>query len=256
MLTLAAKRAREHSSETSSSKERQEVEKTTVHEKEKKKESVREDPVNENEKVLSWMETAARAGVITMVTRTAEEESGVPQTMTQKTKKKTPKEYRQDGPKVKENTEITAIEKKKFKEMFLTDKSRLDKRQTSLNRPQNFLLIIEDNMHSKDSTKSATGGKFMAYGRGDLKDMFMREGLKYNAADFYMHANTTDFKEEVVRESPEVTKVAPGVVDKVPENGKTAAEKESRPLSKYDLYLEASRREAEAGSSSSDSSFL
>ena len=53
-----------------------------------------------------------------------------------------------------------------------------------------------------------------------------------------------------------MTKVAPGVVDKVPENGKTAAEKESRPLSKYDLYLEASRREAEAGSSSSDSSFL
>ena len=44
------------------------------------------------------------------VTRTAEEESGVPQTMTQKRKKKTPKEYRQNGP--KENPEITAIEKK------------------------------------------------------------------------------------------------------------------------------------------------
>ena len=149
--------------------------------------------------------------------------------------------------------------------MFLTDKSRLDKRQTSFNRPQNFLLIIEDNVHSKDSTKSATGGKLMAYGRGDLKDMFMRGGLKYNASDFYMHANTTDFKEEVVKESPEVIQVAPGVEDKVPENRKKAAEKESRTLSKYDLYLEAgrreakaaaSRREAEAGSSSSDSSFL
>ena len=43
MPTVAAKRAREHSSETSS-KERQEVEKTT--EKEKKIESVH-DPVNE-----------------------------------------------------------------------------------------------------------------------------------------------------------------------------------------------------------------
>ena len=50
--------------------------------------------------------------------------------------------------------------------------------------------------------------------------------MKYNASDFYMHANTTDFKEEVVNESPEVIKVAPGVEDKVPENRKTAAEKE------------------------------
>ena len=240
MPTVAAKRAREDSSE------RQEVEKTTL-----------------KEKRLSLSETAARAGVVTMVR--AEDETGAPQTLTEKRKKKTPKEYRQDGPKIKENPEITAIEKKKFKEMFLTDKSRLDKRQTSFNRPQNFLLIIEDNVHSKDSTKSATGGKLMAYGRGDLKDMFMRGGLKYNASDFYMHANTTDFKEEVVKESPEVMKVAPGVEDKVPENRKKAAEKESRTLSKYDLYLEAgrreakaaaSRREAEAGSSSSDSSFL
>ena len=109
MPTVAAKRAREHSSETSS-KERQEVEKTTV-----------------NEKVLSWSETAARAGVITMVRGTAEDETGAAQTMTQKRKKKTPKEYRQDVPKIKENPEITAIEKKKFKEMFLTVNQDLTK---------------------------------------------------------------------------------------------------------------------------------
>ena len=112
MPTVAAKRAREHSSETSS-KERQEVEKTT--EKEKKIESAH-DPVNE--KVLSWSETAARAGVITMVRGTAEDETGAAQTLTQKRKKKTPKEYRQDGPKIKENSEITAMAKKSLRKCF------------------------------------------------------------------------------------------------------------------------------------------
>ena len=82
MPTVAAKRAREHSSERSR-KERQEVEKTT--EKEKKIESVH-DPVNE--KVLSWSETAARAGVITMVRGTAEDETGAAQTLTQRERKR------------------------------------------------------------------------------------------------------------------------------------------------------------------------
>ena len=82
--------------ETSSSKERHEVEKTIVREKEKKIDSVGEDVVNE--KVLSWMETAARAGVITMVTRTAEEESDVAQTMTQKKKNKNAKRIQAGWP--------------------------------------------------------------------------------------------------------------------------------------------------------------
>ena len=69
-----------------------------------------------NEKVLSWSETAARAGVVTMVR--AEDETGAPQTLTEKRKKKTPKEYRQDGPKIKENPEITAIEKKSLRKCF------------------------------------------------------------------------------------------------------------------------------------------
>ena len=36
-------------------------------------------------------------------------------------------------PKLAKNQEITAADKKKFKEMFLTDKSRLDKRQPTFN---------------------------------------------------------------------------------------------------------------------------
>ena len=196
MLTLAAKRAREHSSETSSSKERQEVEKTTVHEKEKKKESVREDPVNENEKVLSWMETAARAGVITMVTRTAEEESGVPQTMTQKTKKKTPKEYRTEAPKRKaDGAALTNSEKKMFKEAFNTDKARLAKRQVKFNRAANFLILVEDNIHEG---AALTAGKIMAFGMGPLKERFLSEGVRFDPRDFYMHANTHDFTREIL----------------------------------------------------------
>ena len=58
---------------------------------------------------------------------TAEDETDAAQTLTEKREKKTPKEYRQDGLKIKENPEITAIEKKKFKEMFLTVNQDLTK---------------------------------------------------------------------------------------------------------------------------------
>ena len=86
-----------------------------------------------NEKVLSWTETAARAGVLTMVTN--QEESNVVEPMQdQEKKRKTPKEYRPAPPKIAKNREITAADKKKFKEMFLTDKSRLENRQPIFNR--------------------------------------------------------------------------------------------------------------------------
>ena len=83
-----------------------------------------------NEKVLSWTETAARAGVLTMVTN--QEEPNVVKPM-QNQEKKT-----ENSERIKtcfaKNREITAADKKKFKEMFLTDKSRLDKRQPTFNR--------------------------------------------------------------------------------------------------------------------------
>ena len=82
--------------------------------------------------------------------------------------------------------------------MFLTDKSRLDKRQPTFNREKNFIIIMEDNIHSKHSSKSATGGKLMVFGRGDLMEKFFSEGIKYNVEDYFMHANTADFEEQVV----------------------------------------------------------
>ena len=82
--------------------------------------------------------------------------------------------------------------------MFLTDKYRLENRQPIFNREKNFIIIMEDNIHSKHSSKSATGGKLMVFGRGDLMEKFFSEGIKYNVEDYFMHANTADFEEQVV----------------------------------------------------------
>lgn len=88
---------------------------------------------NANERVLSWRETAARAGVVTMVTNQEEESNVVEPTQPHGKKRKTPKQYRLAPPKLAKNQEITAADKKKFKEMFLTDKSRFHKRQPTFN---------------------------------------------------------------------------------------------------------------------------
>ena len=199
--------------------------------------------------VLSWMETAARAGVLTSVTRTNEEESTFTDAMPLPKKKKTAKEYRLASPKLKENLKITPSDKKMFKESFNTDKSRLEKRQTKYNRPPNFLLIVEDNIHSKDSGKSETGGKLMVYSRGNLKAQFLGEGIKYNEKDFYIHANTTDFTREIVKEIVGEDGIEGGEEEPKEKDN----QKMSRPPTKYDLYLEASRREREEATFSSDS---
>ena len=208
-------------------------------------------------KVLSWMETAARAGVLTSVTRINEEESNCT-AMPLLKKKKTAKQYRLTSPKVKENLKITPSDKKMFKESFNTDKSRLEKRQSKYNLPPNCLLIVEDNIHSKDSGKSETGGKLMVYSRGNLKAQFLGEGIKYNEKDFYIHANTTDFTREIVKEiiGDEVESSREDVVEGREEEPKEKDnQKMSRPPTKYDLYLEASRKEREKATSSLDNSF-
>ena len=88
---------------------------------------------NANERVLSWRETAACAGVVTMVTNQEEKSNVVEPMQPHGKKRKTPKQYRLAPPKLAKNREITAADKKKFKEMFLTDKSRFHKRQPTFN---------------------------------------------------------------------------------------------------------------------------
>ena len=56
---------------------------------------------NANARVLSWRETAARAGVVTMVTSQEDESNFVELTQSHGKKRKTPKEYRFAPPKIR-----------------------------------------------------------------------------------------------------------------------------------------------------------
>ena len=79
----------------------------------------------------TWQETAAAAGVVTMVREDVREEE-TPLSLAEKSlKKKTPLQYRKAEPKLKDGAKpLTMAEKKLFKEAFITDKARLFKRQT------------------------------------------------------------------------------------------------------------------------------
>ena len=121
---------------------------------------------------------------------------------TQNKKNKTPKEYRKAEAKKVIGTKVKEEHKKMFKETFNTDKSRLDKRQTKLNLPQDFVIIMLDNVHKVDSdgkSKSKTAGKYMVYAKGTCKDKFLGDGIKYSKDQFYVHKNNYDFEEEVIK---------------------------------------------------------
>ena len=143
--------------------------------------------------------------------------------------------------------------------MFLTHKSRFDKRQPTFNRERNIILIKEDNIHSKHS-KSATGGKLMVFGRGDLMKQFLNEGIIYKAGDFYVHANTADFEEEAINKISEPANEggegdgrveAESDLEEVAKRAKHQKKipEASRPLTKYDLYLRASQKNAKTSTS-------
>lgn len=66
--------------------------------------------------------------------------------------RKTPHQYRTEAVRIKTRNDLSASAKKTFKESFNTDKSRLDKRQAQHSRSLNFLLILEDNVHSAECT--------------------------------------------------------------------------------------------------------
>ena len=114
------------------------------------------------------------------------------------TKKKTPLQYRLEQPKRMAEEQISNSNKKMFKESWNTDKSRFEKRQVKYNRPQNFLIILEDNIHQGGEKGAKTGGKLMAFGRGALKHKFIKEGIHFDPSKFFMHANAHNFTEEEV----------------------------------------------------------
>ena len=145
----------------------------------------------------TWSETAAAAGVLTMVQadgKVTEEEVSEKEA----NKKRTPKQYRSQQPKIKDlGKKLTMPEKKLFKEAFITDKDRLHKRQQKFNKERNFIVIMEDNVLGKGA---ATSGKFMVFGSGTIKERFLSEGIKFDQEQYYMHANHTDFQMEKVND--------------------------------------------------------
>ena len=115
-------------------------------------------------------------------------------------KKKTPLQYRTEQPKRMAEEIISSSNKKMFKEAWNTDKSRMEKRQVKYNRPQNFLLILEDNVHQAGHDHGAkSAGKLMVYGRGTIREEFLKDGIKYNPENFVMHANAHNFEVEPIK---------------------------------------------------------
>ena len=75
----------------------------------------------------------------------------------------------------------------------------MKKRQVKYNRPQNFLLILEDNVHEAGHDNSAkTAGKYMVFGKGRIKDKFLSTGIKFEKSEFVMHAKAHNFEEEKI----------------------------------------------------------
>ena len=65
------------------------------------------------------------------------------------------------------SVKLTESEKKMFKEAFNTDKARLEKRHAKYDKPANFLLLVEDNVHQAGPCGAGTAGMTMereAYG--------------------------------------------------------------------------------------------
>ena len=123
----------------------------------------------------TWSETAAAAGVLTIVQADAQGIDDEEVLHHDATKKKTPKQYRCQQPKLKDvGKKLTMPEKKLFKEAFITDKDRLHKRQQKFSKERNFIIIMEDNVLGKGA---ATSGKLMVYGSGAIKEKFLKEGI-------------------------------------------------------------------------------
>ena len=137
-------------------------------------------------KKKTWQEAAAAAGVVTMVRDD--------EVVFNSTKKKTPLQYRMQKPQIKESAKpLNMAEKKLFKEAFNTDKSRLYKRHPKYGKKRNFIIIVEDSVLGKGAQ---TNGKLMAYACGSLKQRFLKDGIRFDPKEFYLHENHTDFKME------------------------------------------------------------
>ena len=77
------------------------------------------------------------------------------------------------------SVKLTESEKKMFKEAFNTDKTRLEKRHAKYDKPANFLILVEDNVHQAGPCGAGTAGITMVYGRGKLMDQYQYQEILY-----------------------------------------------------------------------------
>ena len=165
---------------------------------------------------------------------TAKEESS-------KKKKKTPLQYRTMQPKRMAEETISSSNKKMFKEAWNTDKSRMEKRQVKYNKPQNFLLILEDNIHQSGHDHGAkTAGKLMVYGKGPIREKFLKTGIQYNPCEYVMHANAHNFEVDNVKvdaeDVGEVEEVKEDDRDMTTQTEKTLEKNKKRSKERNPLY--------------------
>ena len=136
---------------------------------------------------------------------------------------------------------ISSSNKKMFKEAWNTDKSRMEKRQVKYNKPQNFLLILEDNIHQSGHDYGAkTAGKLMVYGKGPIREKFLKTGIKYNLREYVMHANAHNFEVDNVKVDAEDVAEDEGVKeddgDKTTQREKNVEKSNKRQKERNPLY--------------------
>ena len=158
-----------------------------------------------------------------------------------KKKKKTHLQYRTMQPKRMAEETISSSNKKMFKEAWNTDKSRMEKRQVKYNKPQNFLLILEDNIHQSGHDYGAkTAGKLMVYGKGPIREKFLKTGIKYNLREYVMHANAHNFEVDNVKVDAEDVAEDEGVKeddgDKTTQREKNVEKSNKRQKERNPLY--------------------
>ena len=166
------------------------------------KNKVSENKVESDARQKTWQEAAREAGIILHIDEekpeSVEEVSYINTAEEVKVeekfigKRKKPKESRTET-KIMTEDKVSESNKKTFKEAFNTDKSRLEKRQSKYSKPQNFLLILQDNVGSA----ACTSGKLMVYGKGNVAERFLKEGVKYNSEEFFFHQTTHNFSENM-----------------------------------------------------------
>ena len=213
--------------------------------------------VKAKEKCTTWMEAAQAAGVMLVPhdheeetfeeNKEVEEDIPIVEHVDKVKKRKTPKEKRTEDVKVMTDDKISESNKKTFKEAFNTDKSRLENRQVKYNRPQNFLIIMEDNINSA----ACTNGKLMVYGKGKICEDFFKDGINYNKAEYFVHKNVHNFEEDkkVSDGTKKVNKNA--IIDAEPGCSKPVKQKKA-PLSKYDIFLAQTKKASNNESSDSE----